>query len=101
MYSRLITALIFGFILFVSCQDKPAIPQCYTITGQIEDMPYGTAYLYALDLNANERADVDSTIIKDGKFFFIDKNLSEDQMEKVLSKLLWSIFEVKAVMIVR
>jgi len=63
--------LLFLFTVLVSCNtNKNNIDEGYSINGTIEGVANGKAILAKLDLVTNERVDVDSTEIKNGKFKF-------------------------------
>ncbi|MCH2045213.1 MAG: AhpC/TSA family protein [Saprospiraceae bacterium] len=53
-------------------RNMKAVPS-FTIKGQVDSLPNGKVYLAKLDLNTNERAEVDSTESVDGKFSFKGK----------------------------
>lgn len=69
--------LLLILFLLQSCGDS--VPEkvkrdpSFTINGQIDSLPNGKVYLAKLDLNTNERAEVDSTESVDGKFSFRGK----------------------------
>jgi len=63
--------LLFLFTVMVSCNTNTNnIDKGFSINGAIEGVANGQAILAKLDLVTNERIDVDSTEIKNGKFNF-------------------------------
>ena len=60
-------------ILMQSCSARVDNIDGYTVNGRIDGIENGVVILARLDLITNERVDVDSTEIKDGKFTFKGK----------------------------
>lgn len=71
-----VTLLILITIIFQSCIFQVDKKEGYTIRGSIEGIDSGKAYLAKLDLVSNERINVDSIEIKNGKFTFSGKTES-------------------------
>ncbi len=69
--SKLIYLFLIVIVLLQSCKKEEQ--KSFTILGEIDGIKKGKAILSKLDLTTNERVDVDSTTIKDGKFTFIGK----------------------------
>lgn len=61
-------AILFTLILLQSCSKESA--NNYHVIGKINGIKKGKVVLAKLDLTTNERVDVDSTTIKNGKFTF-------------------------------
>lgn len=65
---------IFIAVVFIqSCSTRVDDIDGYTVNGRIDGIESGVVFLARLDLITNERVDVDSTEIKDGKFTFNGK----------------------------
>jgi len=66
--------LILSIIVIIqSCNSKVEKIDGFIVNGKIDDIENGKILLAKLDLVTNERVDVDSTEIKDGKFTFKGK----------------------------
>ncbi len=69
-YKLLVLTII---VIMQSCNSKVEKIDGFIINGEIDDIKNGKVLLAKLDLISNERFDVDSTEIKDGKFTFKGK----------------------------
>lgn len=80
---KILFSLILLAVLIQSCSKNKTSKGKYHINVEIDGLKDGIAHLANLDLNTNERVNVDSTEIKNGKFSFNGK---------IESPYLYSIF---------
>ena len=66
-----IFSFLFLIIILQSCETKVVNSSRFTVNGNIDGINNGKVVLAKLDLITNERVNVDSTKIIDGKFIFI------------------------------